>query len=386
MNIRVWQSRWLLLAITLLAPAASLKAAVLPEDRADILYHAFDGGGVEIKGPSVLVRKNIAEKVSIYGNYYVDEVSGASIDVLSYGSPYSEERTQYSLGADYLYDKTIMSMSFTNSSENDYEADTYSINVSQDFFGDLSTLSMGISYGENTVGRNGDDNFEEFSDQTRYRIGLTQIITKNFIVSLNAESVIDEGYLNNPYRQVRFLTGDGTTTSSKTELYPNTRNSDAFAIKGMYYLPYRAAIRADYRTYNDSWGIEAENYELRYIHPIKSLEGLTLELRYRVNDQTQADFYSDLLPFEDATNFYARDKELSTFTSTQIGCGITFEQKVDWAFISKISYNAYYDRMNFDYDNFTDITTSNNGAVAVGEEPAYSFDADVFRLYLSIWY
>jgi hypothetical protein len=375
----------LLLAV-LSTLALSTQAAVLPDDRADILYHGYDGDGVEITGPSVLVRKNIAEKVSVYGNYYVDEVSGASIDVRSYGSPYVEEREQFSVGADYLYDKTIMSASYTNSSENDFEADSWNLSVSQDFFGDLSTLTMSLSYGENEVGRSNDDTFKEYSDQTRYSLGLTQVITKNFIVSLNAETVADEGYLNNPYRQVRFLTGDGTTASSKTELYPSTRNSDAVAIKGMYRLPYRAAIRADYRLYSDSWGVEAENFELRYIHPLKQIDGLTIELRARANDQEQADFYSDLLPFEDATNFFARDKELSTFSSTQFGVGLTYEIDRSWFFVNKSSVNLYYDRISFEYDNFRDQTLSNDGTFAIGEEPLFSFDADVIRLYFSIWY
>ncbi|BFM05890.1 DUF3570 domain-containing protein [Halioxenophilus aromaticivorans] len=364
--------------------ATSAGAAVLPEDRADILYHSYDGDNVKIDGPSVLVRKNVADTVSVYGNYYVDEVSGASVDVLSYGSPYSEEREQYSVGADYLYDKTMMSASYTNSSENDYEADTYSLSFSQDFFGDLSTLSMGVSYGENIVGQNGDTSFKEYNDQTRYSLGLTQVLTKNLIVALNAESVVDEGYLNNPYRQVRFLTGDAV--GRKTELYPSTRNSDAYAIKGMFYLPYRASLRADYRLYRDSWGIDADTYELRYIHPLKQVEGLTLELRYRVHDQTQADFYSDLLPFEDATNFYARDKELSTFSTTQLGVGLSYEYKRPWLFVDRTTFNLHYDRLQFDYDNFRDATQSLNGNYAVGEEPLFSFDADVIRFFISVFY
>lgn len=378
--------RGCLLGAALCCAVGSVTAAVLPEDRADILYHGYDGGGVDINGPSILVRKSVADNVSVYGNYYVDEVSGASIDVLTSGSAYSEERTQYSVGADYLHDKTLMSASYTNSEEDDYQADTYSLSISQDFFGDLSTLSLGVSYGENTVGQNGDLSFEEYNDQTRYSLGLTQILTKNFIVALNAESVIDEGYLNNPYRQVRYLTGDGSTSSSTTELYPNTRNSDAFAIKGMYYLPYRASIRADYRKYKDSWGIDADTYELRYIHPLKQVAGLTLEVRYRVHDQTQADFYSDLLPFENATNFYARDKELSTFSNTQIGIGISYEYQRPWFFVDKTTFNFFYDRLQFDYDNFRDATRSLDGEFAIGEEPFYSFDADVIRLFVTAWY
>ncbi|GAB2190369.1 hypothetical protein MAH1_19770 [Sessilibacter sp. MAH1] len=362
-------------------------AAVLPEDRADILYHSYDGGGVKIDGPSILVRKNIADKVSVYGNYYVDEVTGASIDVMTFGSPYTEEREEFSVGADYLYDKTIMSFGYTNSNENDFEAETYNIGFSQDFFGDLSTLSIGFTYGENTIGRTGDPEFEEFSDSKRFRIGLTQVITKNFLLSLNAETVTDQGFLNNPYRQVRFLTGDGTTASSRSELYPNTRNSDAFSVKGIYYLPYRASLRADYRTYSDSFGVEAENYEIRYVHPLKSVQGLILEARVRTNDQTQADFYSDLLPFDGATNFFARDKELSTFTSIQFGFGISYELKAKWlSAFDKTTINLQYDRIEFDYDNFRDLTANQNGEFAIGEEPLYSFEADVVRLYLSFWY
>ena len=100
-----------LAALLLSAPAL---AGVLPDDRADILYHLYDGGGVEIDGPSVLVRKKAGKNLSVVGNYYVDMVSSASIDVVTTASPYTEERKQWSLGADYLRgDTTIRSRSVT---------------------------------------------------------------------------------------------------------------------------------------------------------------------------------------------------------------------------------------------------------------------------------
>ena len=80
-----------------LAATAAAVAGVLPEDRADALYHRYQGGGITISGPSVLVRKKIGEQFSVSANYYVDMVSSASIDVISTASPYSERRTQYSL-------------------------------------------------------------------------------------------------------------------------------------------------------------------------------------------------------------------------------------------------------------------------------------------------
>ena len=358
-------------------------AAVLPEDRADILYHSFDGGGVTIDGPSVLVRKEIADTVSVYGNYYVDMVSSASIDVEATASPYSEERTEASIGIDYLYDKTIMSLSYTSSDEDDYQAETVGFGISQDFFGDLTTLGLGFSLGSDTVKQNGNPDFEDEAEHRRYSLTLTQILTKNLIANLSVETVVDEGYLNNPYRQVRYANPTVPLGYSyEQELYPRTRNSDAAAIRALYYLPYRAALRLEYRTFSDSWGIAADAAEVRYTHPLK--DRWLLEVKYRHYDQTQADFYNDLFAFSEATTFRARDKELSAFSTQTFGIGVSYELKTGWlSAFDKSTVNFYWDHMQFDYDNFRDVTAS---GFAPGEEPTYSFDADVIRFFLSFWY
>ena len=91
-------------ALFLLCCSATF-AAVLPEERVDVLYHRYDGGGLEVDGPSVLVRKNIADKFSVNANYYVDNVSSASIDVVTQASHFEDNRTEKSVGASYLYEK-----------------------------------------------------------------------------------------------------------------------------------------------------------------------------------------------------------------------------------------------------------------------------------------
>ena len=133
------------LLVSLLFAAISASALTLPAERGDAMYHRYEGGGVTIDGPSFLVRKNFAETVSVSGNYYVDNVSSASIDVITSGaSEYGEKRTEYSVSADYLYDKSILSAGYTNSDESDYTADTFYFGVSHDFFGDLTTSSRPI--------------------------------------------------------------------------------------------------------------------------------------------------------------------------------------------------------------------------------------------------
>ncbi len=369
-------------ALLLLLPLLTT-AEVLQPDRLDVMYHSYDGGGATIDGPSVLVRKNIADTVSISAGYYVDMVSSASIDVLATASEYSEERTEYSIGLDYLHDKTLMSLGYTSSTESDYEAETVSAGVSQTFFGDLTTLSMGLSFGENLVGVNGNEDFSASAKNYRYRLSLSQVLTKSLIAVVSAESIIDEGFLNNPYRQARYKDSSVPRGYSyQSEVYPLTRNSDAFSVRGIYYLPWRASVRADARYHDDSWGISATNIELRYLHTVG--QDWLVEAKYRAYSQSQADFYSDLFPFRDAQNFLARDKELSEFSSNSFGLGVTYTLPERWLSIfEKSTVNLYWDNFQFDYDDFRNVLDSE---AAVGEESLYGFDANVIRLYFSFWY
>jgi hypothetical protein len=358
-------------------------AGVLPEDRADVLLHSYDGGGVTIQGPSLLVRKQFAQKFSVSANHYIDRVSSASIDVVTTASPYKEERTQQSIGLDYLHDRWMMNVGFTNSEENDYTAETFSFGVSQDLFGDLTTVSLGYSLGNDVVGRRGDAAFREDVERQHYRLGLSQILTKNLLLGLSFESITDEGFLNNPYRQVRYL--DATTPqgySYEREVYPRTRTSDAGAIRMRYYLPYRAALHAEYRRYADTWAINADTFELGYTHPIES--GWTFEGRLRSYSQTKADFYDDLFSRSRFQNFMARDKELSTFSSQTIRLGASYDiVRGGWKFIERGTLNVIVDHMMFDYENFRDLRVT--GGVA-GSEPFYTFDANVVQLFASFWF
>ena len=188
--------RSFLVPLTLLLSFSTVTlAAVLPAERADAMYHRYDGGGMVIDGPSILLRKNIAEKYSIAANYYVDSVSSASIDVQTSGaSEYAEERKESSLDFTYLEDKSLINIGFTTSKENDYTANSFRVDFSQDFFGDMSTLSMGFSQGNDDIAQTDNDSFAEKLERRHYRVGLAQILTRNLMANINYESIIDEGY------------------------------------------------------------------------------------------------------------------------------------------------------------------------------------------------
>lgn len=374
-------------------------AAVLAEDRADALFHAYDGGGINVNGPSILVRKGYKDKVSVFANYYQDVISSASIDVLVSGSKYGEKRDEFSMGVDYLVDKTTLSLSGGNSTESDYIADSISFGISQEFFGDMSTLSLGYAYGEDTIMRNGEvpegeEEFRKYAQRKRFSIGFTQVLTKSWIMAMSFETVVDAGFLNNSYRSYHYRETDSLTNrevrKEAFEIYPETHNSDAFAIRTMYYLPYRASIRLEARVFTDSWGIEAQNFEIRYTHPIR--ERILLEVKARAYSQTQADFYSDLFDYANAFDFMGRDKELSTYTSNNFGVGVTYDFKYKLPFAEKQSFSLFWDLMLFNYENFRNACDSQQceGESApeyiVGQEPTYAFSANIFRAFFSVYY
>jgi hypothetical protein len=369
-------------ALALLLPAAA-GAAVLGDDRADLMYHYYDGGGVTIDGPSLLVRKKFAEKYAVNASYYVDMVSSASIDVVTTASPYKEERTQYGVGFEYLRGKVTYAANFSDSSENDYEAKTASLSIGQDMFGDLTTVSLYFTRGWDDVSERGNATFSDQVDRRIYGVDLSQIATKNLILGLSFETITEEGFLNNPYRQVRFVDPDAALGYSyQKELYPRTRTGNALALRGRWYLPYRAAIEGDYRFYTDTWDIRGQTAEVSYTHPLD--EDWTFDVHYRFYTQNAAEFYSDLFPREDFQNFLARDKELASMTSHTLGFGVAWAFKpARVEFLSKASVNLRYDHMLFDYDDFRDLRVT---GVAPGTEPLYSFGADVIRIFFSGWF
>ncbi|MDB6063103.1 MAG: hypothetical protein JWM78_3206 [Verrucomicrobiaceae bacterium] len=376
----VTKKRLLIVAALLASSAPLLFAAILPEERMDVLYHRYDGGGLTVDGPSVLVRKNIADKFSVSGNYYVDNVSSASIDVITQASPFADKRTEESLSLDYLFDRTMMTAGMIHSSESDYLSNTVHFDISQDFFGDLTTLSMGYTRGSDTIKSNSNAAFKETATHQEYRVSVSQIVTRNLIVNLSEEIISDEGFLANPYRSFRYV--NGSSYSWQQEIFPQARTSYTTTLGAKYHLPdTRAALYGSYRYYNDGWDIKSNTLEVGYEHALP--HGWIFDIHARYYKQNEANFYSDL--FSNATEFkyMTRDKQLSAFHSMAAGVGITYELPFKNSLIEKSSINLYWDHLKFDYENYRNATIK---GVAPGTEPLYSFDADVIRFFISVWY
>ena len=368
-------------------------AAVLPDDRADVFYSTYRGGGMDITGESVLVRKKFSEQFAVQANYFVDKVSGASVDVTSGASPIKDERKQKSLSLDYIHDKTQYNLAYTNSTERDYISNTTHFSLSQDMFGDLTTVTRGFTDSRDKVGENNGTSHAPViawlghAESRSYEGGLSQVITKNLITGATVEVITDQGLLSNPYRSIRYLDPTaGLKYSPGVPVYPNTRTSTAVEGRAKYYLPYRAAASVSYRYFTDTWGIHANTIELGYAQPVSNV--FIFEGRLRHYSQNHATFYSDLFPFANSQNFEARDQNLAASTNN------TIDAKMTWAFapegflvFKRATASFDVTRIQFKYKDFRDTRdyTVNNG-FAPGTEPLYAFNAMIYQVYISMFF
>ena len=383
-------------AVAALSMMCVAGAAVLPDDRADVFWSSYRGGGMDITGESVLVRKKFSEQFAVQANYFVDKVSGASVDVLSQASVIKDERKQSSLAFDYIHDKTQYNLSYTTSRERDYISNTAHLSLSQDMFGDLTTVTFGFTDSRDSIGENNGTASTPViawlghAQRRSYEGGVSQVITKNLITGLTLDVITDQGFLSNPYRPIRYL--DTTVPlgySLGTQVFPNTHTSTAVEARAKYYLPYRAAAAVLYRYYTDTWGIRANTIELGYTQPISNK--FIFEGRLRHYSQNSATFYSDLFGFANQQNFEGRDRNLATSTNNTIGA------KMTWAFapegflvFKRATATLDVSRIQFKYKDFRNIKNFNStpagGGYAPGTEPLYGYDAMVYQVYLSMFF
>jgi hypothetical protein len=372
-------------------------AGVLPEDRADVLVHRYQGGGMTISGPSVLVRKKVGDNFSLSANYYEDMISSASIDVKLSASPYKENRKQEGFSVDYLHGKSTYTAGYIHSKEPDYTSNTAYYSISQDMFGDLTTVTMSYRRGWDNVFRDikdpatgrlrNDPTFHEQADHRGYSLALSQILTRNAILNLNYEALTDQGYLANPYRKIRYfdpaVTGKDFTLAD--QIYPGTRTSNAASAAFKYFLPYRAAVTGQYRYFRDTWGIVGHTAELDYTQP--AFAHWIFDTSIRFYRQNAATFYSDLFPRANYSNFMARDRELAAFHSLTLGIGASYEFHVPRApWINKSSLNLHYDQLMINYSDFRNALFAGQDGFSAGNEPLYRLNAGILQAFVSIWF
>ena len=354
--------------LALLALGANgARAAVLAEDRADLMYHRYQGGGITVDGPSVLVRKKFGESLAATANYYIDNITSASIDVVVSGaSRYAERREQKSLALEYLRGKTTYSASYTNSKENDYRADTYSLSVSQDMFGDLTTVSFGYAQGLDKIGSSVDPTFADEIERRNYRPARLVQLRDRDRAGLPAEPVPLHAFPQRG-RHVFARTGSFPPHAHQQRRLADAQVLPALAGGGAGAVP----------LLHRHLGHQCPHGQPR-VHP-SAVEPLGV---FRLVPLLHADGRHVL-----ERSVPARRLPELHGTHT-IGIGASYEFPVEWAgsWLQKGSANLRVNHMMVDYSRFRDLRDFPPGTATPGTEPLYALDANFLTFYVSFFF
>jgi hypothetical protein len=258
-------------------------------------------------------------------------------------------------------DATV-SVSTSHSKEPDYIAASTSVDVAQEVFGGMTTLSLGFTRGHDQVGRK-DIGFFDTATHWRYRLGMTQILTPSWLASVNFEAISDDGFLGSPYRVARIF---GSTVP---ESNPRTRTSRALQLRTVNEVAPGNAVRVDYRYFQDTWGIKAHTGLLGYSRAFTDRWLVDWYARYYT--QSKALFYSDDAQVE--TTYLSRNRQLSTFKTVTLGAKAAYTVKsVPGRY--EVKLNGAYELIRYKFADFTDVR---NGK-------AYQFDARVLQLFMTV--
>ena len=344
---------------------AGARAADLPENKAETLFHSYSGGGVSANGPAFLVRKSVFDKVSLTGTYYLDAVSNASIDVVTTASPYRETRHEFGLSADYVYRDAQITVGAMTSHEPDYVANTGSIDVTQEVFGGMTTIAFGFTRVSDTVKKRYSPEFLDAAKHWQYRLGATQILTTRWLMSANFEALSDDGFLGSPYRVARVF------GAAVPERNPRTRSGRAIKLRLVGDLGNRDSMHVEYRYFRDTWDIKAHTAEIGYSRYFG--ENWLADTFFRYYSQSHALFYSDNATSE--TTYVSRNRQLSTFNDMGLGAKLSYNlRRVPGRYDIKL--NGSYEYTRFKFKDFTDLR---DGSL-------YGYASNVIQVYLSATY
>jgi hypothetical protein len=239
------------------------------------------------------------------------------------------------------------------SSEYDYLHLGISGKLSRDFNNRNTTLSGGFAYASDTLDPVGgvpdplaamrnvhedDDNeglpsgrsSSESKDVLDIVLGVTQVISRNFLLQANYSFSDSSGYLNDPYKILSAVDSNGDPVPvvlppgvegpSHLNYYenrPDGRTKHSLYLQGKYYLNGKV-LDTSYRYMTDDWEIDSHTVDLKFRWPFGDRS--YLEPHVRLYTQSAADFYRvSLLDGNPVPEFASADYRLADFDAITAG-------------------------------------------------------------------
>jgi hypothetical protein len=121
-------------------------------------------------------------------------------------------------------------------------------------------------------------------------LGISRILTRRWMVGVDASRTVERGYLTEPYKVVSLVDpATGFTTGELTEGRPSNRDRKDVLASSAYHLT-KDIIYASYRYYWDDWQVRSNTIDLKVRHELANQRWVQPHLRFY--DQTAARFFT----------------------------------------------------------------------------------------------
>lgn len=197
--------------------------------------------------------------------------------------------------------------------ENDFESYFGNLNTEWDFNKKNTVVFAGFGYAYNIsrpAQRNTDVLSIAFSANPnsnrgkyhteRFNLGVKQDINKDFYVQQNAEVILDNGDLFDPYKSIAFNAPNILDWPNATkvgnifigsERRPKNKVTGAFVTSFVHYITcFNSSLHFNYRYAANTWNIHSNTFELAYYQPFLKTWEIAPKIRYYTQDR--ASFYA----------------------------------------------------------------------------------------------
>jgi hypothetical protein len=347
------------------APAHSGLLEDWSVDSALAYYH--ENGRVQAIEPVVDVSKVFADGQSLNLNVTFDALSGASPNgALPSHSPqtftspsgkaghvytiapgqlpadphYSDAR--FALGGNWTKPLTrvdALSLGGKFSVEDDFISATVEASIAHDFNDKNTTLSFGLSNEYDSLNPVGDtpvpgSNFTSLvrtgrksKDGVGALLGITQVMTRNWLSEFNLSVDRFTGYLNDPYKITSIIDSAGNTTGYEFESRPNQRLRKSAYWENRVAWTSQVSTALSLRYMSDDWAVRSDTAQLHLRWSLSNRERY-IEPTFRWYRQTAANFYTPFIldTAKQSTGFESADSRLSAFHA--LTYGVKYAQKL----------------------------------------------------------
>jgi Protein of unknown function (DUF3570) len=335
-------------------------------DSALAYYH--ENGRIQAIEPVVDVSKVFSDGQALNFNATFDSLSGSSPNgaltshtAQTFSSPSGKASHTYAIGPGQLpvdphYQDTRIavggnwtlpvtrvdnvSLGLKLSDEHDFFSVTTSASIAHDFNEKNTTVSLGVSNEFDSLSPIGGAPLpgsdyalaEKAGGKTKDGVGLllgvTQVMTRNWLSEFNISVDRFKGYLNDPYKITSIIDSAGTTIGYRYENRPDqrTRKSAYWENRVAWNSHLSTALSLRYMT--DDWGVRSDTAQL-HLRWSLSDRNRYIEPTVRWYRQTAADFYTPFIlgtANRPATAFESSDSRLAAFHAMTYG--LKYAQKL----------------------------------------------------------